>query len=104
MAKLEKLTAEAADAAIAAMEGWTRQDEKWIAGSYRFVSFPAAIAFVGQIAEIAEELNHHPFIGIDYKKVTLRLTTWHAGGLTALDMVSAQRYNDIYEASIAGQR
>ncbi|NBD27208.1 4a-hydroxytetrahydrobiopterin dehydratase [Paenibacillus glycinis] len=104
MAKLEKLTAEAADAAVAALEGWTRQDEKWISGSYRFGSFPAAIAFVGQIAEIAEELDHHPFIGIDYKKVTLRLTTWHAGGLTALDMASAQRYNEAYKASIAGQR
>src|SRR6478735_7172288 len=104
MAKPKKLAAEAADAAVAALEGWTRQDEKWIAGQYRFGSFPDAIAFVARIAEIAEELNHHPFIGIDYKKVTLRLTTWHAGGLTELDMQSARRYNEVYKASIAGNR
>ncbi|QHW35120.1 4a-hydroxytetrahydrobiopterin dehydratase [Paenibacillus rhizovicinus] len=101
---MEKLATEAADAAIASLAGWTRQDEKWIAGSYRFVSFPAAIAFVSQIAEVAEAMNHHPFIGIDYKKVTLRLTTWHAGGLTELDIRSAERYNEVYQASIAGQR
>lgn len=104
MAKPKKLAAEAADAAVAALEGWTRQDEKWIAGHYRFGSFPDAIAFVARIAEIAEELNHHPFIGIDYKKVTLRLTTWHAGGLTELDIQSAGRYNEMYKASIAGVR
>ncbi|WP_258171063.1 4a-hydroxytetrahydrobiopterin dehydratase [Paenibacillus sp. R14(2021)] len=102
MAKLVKMTLEAVDDAIAMLEGWTRQDEKWMQGSYRFVTFPDAIAFVGQIAEIAEELNHHPFIAIDYKKVTLRLTTWHSGGLTELDMQSAQRYNDTYKASITG--
>ncbi|SFJ74376.1 4a-hydroxytetrahydrobiopterin dehydratase [Paenibacillus sp. UNC496MF] len=104
MAKLEKLPAEAADRALAGLEGWTREDGKWIAAGYRFAGFPAAIAFVGRIAEIAEELNHHPFIAIDYKKVTLRLTTWHAGGLTELDFQSAERYNEIYRASIAENR
>lgn len=104
MAKLEKMTTEAADAAIASLAGWSRQDEKWIAGSYRFAGFPAAIAFVARIAEIAEAMNHHPFIAIDYKKVTLRLTTWHAGGLTELDMQSAERYNEAYRTSIAGNR
>ncbi|MFD0712942.1 4a-hydroxytetrahydrobiopterin dehydratase [Paenibacillus sp. GCM10027626] len=97
MGKLEKLTTAAADEVIAGLEHWQREDEKWMRGSYRFASFPAAIEFVRQAADIAEELNHHPFIGIDYKKVTLRLTTWNSGGLTALDMQSASRYNALYE-------
>ena len=94
--KLDKMTPEAADEAIARLEGWVREDGKWVRGSFRFASFPDAVAFVGRVADIAEEMNHHPFIGIDYKKVTLRLTTWNAGGLTELDMVSAQRYNEAY--------
>jgi 4a-hydroxytetrahydrobiopterin dehydratase len=94
--KPEKLTGEAADAAITGIEGWVRENERWIQGSYRFASFPDAIAFVGRVADIAEEMNHHPFIAIDYKKVTLRLTTWHAGGLTMLDFRSAERYNEAY--------
>ena len=98
MSRLEKLTLEEADEAITAIEGWVRDDEKWMQGSYRFAAFLDAIAFVGRVAEAAEEMNHHPFISIDYKKVTLRLTTWNAGGLTELDMKSAQRYNDIYRS------
>ncbi|WP_274648468.1 4a-hydroxytetrahydrobiopterin dehydratase [Paenibacillus humicola] len=96
--KIEKLTQEAADEAIAGLEGWVREDVKWIRGSYRFASFPDAVAYVGRIADIAEEMNHHPFIGIDYKKVTLRLTTWSAGGITELDIRAARRYNEAYGA------
>lgn len=96
MAKMEKLSTPAADEAIAAIEGWVREDEKWMQGSYRFAAFMDAMAFARQVAVIAEEMNHHPFIGIDYKKVTLRLTSWNAGGLTELDMQSAQRYNEAY--------
>ncbi|QYR21612.1 4a-hydroxytetrahydrobiopterin dehydratase [Paenibacillus sp. sptzw28] len=96
MAKVEKLSAPDADKAIAGIEGWIREDEKWMQGSYRFAAFMDAVAFVGEVAAIAEEMNHHPFIAIDYKKVTLRLTSWNAGGLTELDMQSAQRYNEAY--------
>lgn len=100
MAKQDRLTAEAANDAIAALDGWVREDEKWMAGSYRFASFTEAIAFVGRIADIAEELNHHPFIGIDYKRVTLRLTSWDSGGLTNLDIQSAARYNEAYRTFV----
>ncbi|MBW7475595.1 4a-hydroxytetrahydrobiopterin dehydratase [Paenibacillus oenotherae] len=100
MAKLERMTTEAANEAIASLDGWVREDDKWMAGSYRFASFPDAIAFVGRIADIAEELKHHPFIGIDYRKVTLRLTTWDSGGLTELDMQSAERYNASYRTFV----
>ncbi|SDX54857.1 4a-hydroxytetrahydrobiopterin dehydratase [Paenibacillus sp. CF384] len=102
MGKMEKMRSDAADEAIAALPGWSRQDEKWMQGNYRFGTFVEAIAFVGKVAEIAEAMNHHPFIGIDYKKVTLRLTTWHAGGLTELDMQSAERFNEVYRTSIPG--
>ncbi|UUZ82311.1 4a-hydroxytetrahydrobiopterin dehydratase [Paenibacillus sp. P26] len=46
---------------------------------YRFPSFPAAVTFVNEAARIAEEMNHHPMIAIDFRVVTLRLTTWSAG-------------------------
>ncbi|MFC5647992.1 4a-hydroxytetrahydrobiopterin dehydratase [Paenibacillus solisilvae] len=98
MSRMEKLTSAEADEAITAIEGWVREDEKWMQGSFRFAAFLDAIAFVGRVADAAEEMNHHPFIAIDYKKVTLRLTTWSAGGLTELDMQSAERYNAIYRS------
>lgn len=96
MSRMEKLSLEDVDERIAGIQGWLRLDDKWMQGSYRFAAYSDAIAFVGQIAAIAEELDHHPFIGIDFKKVTLRLTTWSAGGLTELDMKSADQYNEVY--------
>lgn len=70
-------------------------DEKFISRRYRFESFLTAVSFVNKVAEVAEQNNHHPFISIDYKMVTLRLTTWHAGGLTKLDFDEATQCDKI---------
>jgi 4a-hydroxytetrahydrobiopterin dehydratase len=77
-------------------EGWKREDEKWISRKYRFPKFTDAIAFVNQVAEIAERRNHHPMIAIDYRMVTLRLSSWNAGGITQEDFASAAAYNDVF--------
>ena len=72
-------------------------DEKTIVRRYKFASFPDAMAFVNQVAELAEERNHHPFISIDYRVVTLKLTSWHAGGLTEDDFNEALDCDRIYQ-------
>lgn len=53
--------------------------------TYKFKTFPDAIAFVGKVAQVAEANNHHPDIDIRYTSVTLKLTTHDAGGLTFRD-------------------
>ena len=88
-----RLSEEQIEAKLAAGGGWVREDGKWIVKKYRFRAFMDAIAFVNRVAEEAERLNHHPFISIDYKLVTLRLTSWHAGGLTELDFVAAEAFD-----------
>ena len=60
-------------------------------------SFREAIAFVGRVADAAEEANHHPDITISYRKVTLRWTTHSAGGITDLDYELAARTNELVE-------
>jgi 4a-hydroxytetrahydrobiopterin dehydratase len=77
-------------------EGWNREDAKWIVKKYRFKEFLRGVEFVNEVAQIAERLNHHPMIAIDYKMVTLRLTTWSAGGLTELDFTSAAEYDQAF--------
>lgn len=74
-------------------EGWKREDVKWIVKKYRFRTFLDAVAYVNRIAKVAEQLNHHPLIAIDYKLVTLRLTTWSDGGLTELDFKAAAAFD-----------
>ena len=75
---------------LASVPGWERAGE-WLQRTWKFETFPAAIAFVNRVAETAEALDHHPDITIEYTKVTLRLTTHDAGGLTASDFTLATR-------------
>jgi 4a-hydroxytetrahydrobiopterin dehydratase len=82
--------------AVAGLTGW-KLDGKFIVKKYRFREFLQGVAFVNVIAQLSEEKNHHPFISIDYKLVTLRLTSWNAGGLTDLDIALAKKYDLIYE-------
>ncbi len=65
--------------------------------TFELPSFREAIAFVGRVADLAEEANHHPDIAISYKKVTLRWTTHSAGGLTDLDYELASRTDALVE-------
>ena len=52
----------------------------------KFSDFSAAIAFVNQVAERAEALNHHPDILVHgWNKVRLTLSTHSAGGITDAD-------------------
>jgi 4a-hydroxytetrahydrobiopterin dehydratase len=84
------------------MPEWARS-ERHIQRRYRFESFLNAIQFTNEVAHIAEEMNHHPFIAIDYRFVTLKLTSWHAGGLTEADFIEAaacdQRYLQFKQGS-----
>ncbi len=93
-----KLTEEQVAAGLTALDGWVRQDEKWISKGYRFASFMEGVGFVNQVADMSEAMNHHPMIAIDYRLVTLRLTSWHAGGLTELDLQAARAYDRIYDS------
>ena len=49
------------------------------------------MAFVNFVAGLAEAADHHPDILIEYKKVTLTLSTHSAGGLTDLDFGLARK-------------
>ena len=75
---------------LPSVPGWQREGE-WLRRVYKFATFPAAIAFVNRVAEAAEALDHHPDITVEYTKVTLRITTHDAGGLTAGDFELATR-------------
>lgn len=94
MPKQPLLTEQELQEQLAELPGWKLdEDGMTIVRKYMFPSFPEAIAFVNKVADIAEAQVHHPFISIDYRKVTLRLTTWHSGGLTMLDIIAAKAYD-----------
>ena len=81
-------------AALAGLPGWAREGDM-IVKTYERPSFPEAIEFVGRIAQRAEAADHHPDILIQYKHVTLTLSTHSAGGLTAMDFELAREANGL---------
>jgi len=64
----------------------------------KFPDFQAAIAFVNKVAEIAEQEGHHPDITINYRNVTLDLTTHAIGGLSENDFIMAAKLDQLIES------
>lgn len=77
-----------------ALDGWTI-DGQSITRTYRFGDFAAAFGFMSAVALSAERLNHHPDWSNEYSRVTVRLTTHDAGGLTDLDFELAAIMDDV---------
>lgn len=75
---------------LAAVPEWNRSGDE-IARTYTLTSFPAALAFASTVGHLAEAANHHPDILIQWKKVTLTLSTHDAGGLTIKDFDLAKQ-------------
>ncbi len=82
------------DQALADLSGWTQQGNA-ITRTYTLRSFPAALAFAAAVGHLAERADHHPDILIQYKRVTLTLSTHSAGGLTAKDFDLARAIDAI---------
>lgn len=91
-----KLSDQVIDQRVAELEGWTRKDQKWLEKKYRFKVFLTGIAFVEGVAQISEGMNHHPMIVIEYKMVTLRLTSWNEGGITEQDFTLMNKFDALY--------
>lgn len=52
---------------------------------YKFDNFADALAFVNEIAEVAEELNHHPDIKFGWGYVEVWSYSHEEGAVTDLD-------------------
>jgi len=81
---MAKLTAEAVQEGLKKLPGWSLKGEA-IGKQSTWPSFPEAIRFVNQVADLAEQVDHHPDILINYRRVTLTLSTHSEGGLTRKD-------------------
>ena len=64
---------------------------------FQFLNFSDAMVFVNNVAQVAEEVDHHPDICISYNSVTVILTTHEAGGLTKKDADLVRRIEKMRE-------
>jgi len=75
---------------LKSLSGWSLKGSA-IVRHYQFSGFVPAVAFVNHVAGLAEGMDHHPDILIQYKNVTLTLSTHTAKGLTDLDFKLAKK-------------
>ena len=73
---------------LGSLPGW-KIESKELVKIFTFNDFLGSIAFVNQIAKLAEDAAHHPDIDIRYNRVRIALTTHDAGGLTEKDFALA---------------
>jgi len=87
---VQLLTDDEITAGLSSLPAWERVGDS-ITCTRELADFRASILFVGAVAFLAEEANHHPDILIQWNRVTLTLSTHSAGGLTAADIALAGR-------------
>jgi len=73
---------------------WKLEDGQLVR-SWTFKDFAAAMVFVNQVAQLAEQANHHPDIDIRYNRVRLALVSHDAGGITSRDAEMARCVTEI---------
>ena len=89
------VTAEEVRAALARpdLSAWNFEESEAgsaLVRSLRFPSFAAAIAFLGDLVESCDAMDHHPTWTNTYDRVDIRLTTHEAGDhVTARDLALA---------------
>ena len=77
---------------------------KWVLSNhqiervFKFKSFEQAMAFVQDVARIAQKENHHPTIYINYDEVTLTLKTHKVKTLTNKDFDLAEHIEELNES------
>jgi 4a-hydroxytetrahydrobiopterin dehydratase len=78
---------------IRSLRGWERSGGQ-IRKTYAFASFADGMAFANRVAAAAEALGHHPDMLIQYRQVTLTLSSHDVGGLTERDFRLARRIDE----------
>jgi 4a-hydroxytetrahydrobiopterin dehydratase len=94
---MARLSREQIEFNISKIPGW-KVNGISIERTFIFRDFKEAIAFVNQLSEYAELMNHHPDIHISLNEVTLLLSTREHNGLTGKDFALAQRINKLSPA------
>jgi 4a-hydroxytetrahydrobiopterin dehydratase len=82
------------EARLSELEGWARDGDA-ITKTFDRGDFVGSVEFVRRIVEPAEEMNHHPDLGISWSEVEISITNHAAGGLTAADFELAGRIDEL---------
>ena len=74
--------------------GWWLEDG-WIRRNYKTDGWPTTLMLVNAIGYLAEAAYHHPDLAVTWAKVTVKLSTHSAGGITDKDFDLARKFDDV---------
>jgi len=96
---LRRLNLEEINLAKERVPGWTVETNprEAIYIEWKGKNFCETFSLMTKIAEVAEELNHHPEWFNVYSRLTIRLTTHDVGGLSELDFTMAERIDELIQ-------
>jgi 4a-hydroxytetrahydrobiopterin dehydratase len=90
MPRPPRLSPDAVAAALPALPLWSG-DADGLRRSVELPSFRDAVAAIVAIADVAEELDHHPDVDLRWRTLHLALVSHSEGGVTELDLALARR-------------
>lgn len=74
--------------------GWYLEDG-WIRRVYKTDGWPTTLMLVNAIGYLAEAGYHHPDLSVTWARVTVKLTTHSAGGITQKDFDLARQIEQL---------
>jgi len=91
--KLQPLGVAEVAARMGKLSGWTVIDGM-LTKTYETNGWPFTMLVVGAIAFLAESADHHPDLVVTWPRVTVKLSTHDAGGLTGRDFDLAAKIDE----------
>ncbi len=80
---------------LAEIPGWTLARGVRLRRTVRFEDFTTLMAFVNDLAVLAEEQAHHPDFRVRYSRLDLELSTHAIDGLSDNDFILAAKINGL---------
>ncbi len=90
----EALESDAIQERMGTVPGWSLEGAS-LTRAFEFPDFVRAFGFMASVAAIAQAMDHHPDWANVYNRVTIRLSTHDAGGLTNRDFEMAARIGEL---------
>lgn len=79
---------------LTALPGWYFEDG-WIRRVYKTDGWPTTLMLVNAIGYLAEAAYHHPDLSVTWGRITVKLSTHSAGGITDKDFELARRIEEV---------
>ena len=79
---------------LAGLPGWFFQDG-WLRRHYKTDGWHTTLMLVNTVGYLAEAAYHHPALSVTWGKITVKLQTHSAGGITDKDFALARKIEDV---------